>query len=67
MRGRHLTAKEVWMHPLRALDHYLDQLSPAMIVVGALLGVILVGGIDFLTGYTVSVSLFYLAPVALAA
>ncbi len=55
------------MHPLRALDHYLDQLSPAMIVVGALLGVILVGGIDFLTGYTVSVSLFYLAPVALAA
>jgi diguanylate cyclase (GGDEF)-like protein len=34
---------------------------------GAALGVVVVGSLDYLTGYEISMSLFYLAPVSLAA
>lgn len=33
----------------------------------AMLGLLVVGGVDFITGFEISVSVFYLAPVALAA
>jgi diguanylate cyclase (GGDEF)-like protein len=55
------------MRPLRTLDQHLDRLPPAAVVALAAGGALLVGGIDYLTGYEVSVSLFYLGPVAAAA
>lgn len=55
------------MELLRALDHRVDRLSRAEILASAACGVLIVGGVDYLTGYEVSMSLFYLGPVALAA
>ena len=54
-------------HPLSALDRRVDRLTRAGTLALALSGVLVVGGIDYLTGYEVSMSLFYLGPVALAA
>jgi diguanylate cyclase (GGDEF)-like protein len=53
--------------PLRALDQCLGRLSRAGILALAAGGAVIVGGIDYLTGYEVSISLFYLGPVAVAA
>ena len=55
------------VHPLRALDQRLDCLSSAKVLALGLCGVLVVGSVDYLTGYEVSMSLFYLGPVALAA
>jgi len=55
------------MELLRTLDAQLARWGAAPILALAASGVALVGGVDFLTGYEVSVSIFYLGPVALAA
>jgi len=52
---------------LRALDARLDRLSRPAAVALAIGGVVVVAGVDLLTGYEVSLSLFYLAPVGMAA
>ncbi len=52
---------------LQTLAQHLDGLSAAQCVTLATLGVVVVGGADYLTGYEVSMSVFYLGPVALAA
>jgi diguanylate cyclase (GGDEF)-like protein len=44
-----------------------DRPSPASILILAACGVVLVGAVDYVTGYEVSTSLFYLGPVAVAA
>lgn len=58
--------RQTKMHVLRTLDQRLDRLNRAAILALAVCGVVIVGGVDYLTGYEVSLSLFYLAPVALA-
>ena len=55
------------MHPHRTLSLHLDRLTHAQILALAVCGVLIVGGVDYLTGYEVSMSLFYLGPVAVAA
>ncbi|WP_166253473.1 GGDEF domain-containing protein [Marinobacter salicampi] len=55
------------MRPLRTLDQYLGRLKPAGRLTVALLGVPVVGGLDYLTGNEISTSLLYLGPIALAA
>ena len=55
------------MRTLSVIDEYLDRLSPAKRVAVAACGVLIVGGLDYLTGYEVAMSLFYLGPVAIAA
>jgi len=55
------------MRGLRDLDLTLDRPSRAWIVALATCGVAIVGVIDYFTGYELSLSLFYLGPVALAA
>ncbi|MFO1316568.1 MAG: GGDEF domain-containing protein [Burkholderiales bacterium] len=52
---------------LDALDHWLARLSRTGIVAYAVCGVAAVAGIDLLTGYEVSMSLFYLVPVGMVA
>jgi len=54
------------MRQLEELDQRLGRFARATVLALATCGVIIVGGIDYLTGYEVSVSLFYLGPVALA-
>ena len=48
------------------LDQSPGRLASVGIIALAACGVVLVGGVDYFTGYEVSVSLFYLGPVALA-
>lgn len=48
-------------------DRFLDRIDHAGIVGLSVLGALLVGVTDYLAGYEVSMSLFYLGPVALAA
>jgi diguanylate cyclase (GGDEF)-like protein len=55
------------MPPLRTLDQHLDRLTRPKILVLAACGVLIVGGVDYVTGYEVGMSLFYLGPVAIAA
>jgi diguanylate cyclase (GGDEF)-like protein len=55
------------MHPLRTFDRHLDRLARAEILALAGCGILIVGGVDYLTGYEVAMSLFYLGPVAVAA
>lgn len=55
------------MRPLQSLDVRLERLAPAYVVTLAVFGVLVVGAIDYLTGYEVSVSLLYLGPVTVAA
>lgn len=54
------------MRVLRDLDESLDRLTRAKIISLAACGVAVVGAVDFFTGYELSLSLFYLGPVALA-
>lgn len=54
-------------HSLRILERQLDRLAGGQLLTLAACGVLIVGGVDYLTGYDVSMSVFYLAPVALAA
>jgi diguanylate cyclase (GGDEF)-like protein len=54
-------------HSLRNLERRLDHLAGGPLLALAACGVLVVGGVDYLTGYDVSMSVFYLAPVALAA
>ncbi len=54
------------MSRLSALDRKINALRMMLAVSIALLGVAAVGGLDFLTGYELSFSLFYLAPVSFA-
>ncbi len=56
--------------PVRCLasaDRFLDRLGRGRIVGLSVVGALLVGAADYFTGYEVSMSLFYLGPVALAA
>ena len=55
------------MRILHALNHWLDDRAPPVVLALAGLGVLVVEGIDYLTGYEVSLSLLYLGPIALAA
>jgi diguanylate cyclase (GGDEF)-like protein len=55
------------MQPLRTLDQHLDRLTRTKVSALAACGVLFVGTVDYLTGYEVSMSLFYLGPVAAAA
>ncbi len=48
------------------VDRYLERSSTPAIVAVALFGVALIGLVDYLTGYEISMSVFYLGPVILA-
>jgi len=50
-----------------SVDRRLARLHPVWVSIVALLGVLGVGSIDYLTGYEISLSILYLAPVAFAA
>jgi diguanylate cyclase (GGDEF)-like protein len=50
-----------------AMDRFLTRLAPMQVLAIASAGVALVGLMDYATGYEISFSLFYLAPVALTA
>jgi diguanylate cyclase (GGDEF)-like protein len=50
-----------------SLDQRLESIPSRAIFAAALVGVALIGLVDFLTGYEVSMSVFYLGPVILAA
>lgn len=50
----------------RFVDEYLERRTRAELIVLAALGIVLVGGVDYLTGHEMSMSLFYLGPVATA-
>lgn len=52
---------------LRALDQILDRLKPGMVLALSGSSVVIVERIDYFTGFEVSMSLFYLGPIALAA
>ena len=54
-------------HWLRNVERRLDRLAGGQLLTLAACGVLIVGGVDYLTGYDVSMSVFYLAPGALAA
>ncbi|EXI81846.1 MAG: putative diguanylate cyclase YcdT [Candidatus Accumulibacter appositus] len=51
---------------LAAADRFLNRFGRHGIVGLSLVGALLVGALDYLTGYEISMSLFYLGPVALA-
>ena len=53
-------------HALYTLDQRLGGYNRAVILTLAACGVVVVGGVDYLTGYEISLSLLYLGPVALA-
>ncbi|HTS55350.1 MAG TPA: GGDEF domain-containing protein [Burkholderiales bacterium] len=55
------------MRAFAGLHRYLAGLTRARILAVAGCGVSIVGYVDYLTGYEVSVSIFYLGPVAVAA
>lgn len=55
------------MRFLTNLDLQLSRLSPRLVLVWSCLAVFVVEGIDYVTGYEVSLSLLYLAPIGLAA
>jgi diguanylate cyclase (GGDEF)-like protein len=55
------------IHPLSAIDQKLSRLPRGAIPALTVCGVLIVGTIDYLTGYEASVSLFYLVPVAVGA
>jgi diguanylate cyclase (GGDEF)-like protein len=54
------------MAALRTIDRYLARLSPVGALAIATAGTLVVGVLDYLNGYEISFSLFYLAPVAMA-
>lgn len=51
---------------LKGLDQRMECRSPAEITIFSACGAMIIGGIDYLTGSEVSISLFYLLPVAAA-
>ena len=55
------------MSALSALDRFFARLDRAGILGLATAGVLIVGAVDYGTGYELSMSLFYLGPVAAAA
>lgn len=55
------------MDLFRIFDHHLDRLGSGRLLALAAGGVLLVGALDYSTGYELSMSVFYLGPVALAA
>lgn len=56
------------MHPLMTtLDLHLDRLTQAQLLALAVCGLFLVGMVDYLIGFELSVAVFYVAPVAIAA
>ena len=55
------------MHPLRTLDLHLDRLTEAKLFALAICGIFLVGMVDYLIGFELSVSVLYVGPVAIAA
>jgi len=55
------------MRLLAPLDRHLVRLTLPYIMTLAMSGVLIIGWLDYLIGYEVGVSLFYLGPVALAA
>ncbi len=52
---------------LAALDRRMEQLGRLQLLAVSACGVVFIGGIDYATGYEISMSLFYLAPVAIGA
>ena len=52
---------------LRAIDERLDRLGRAEVFALAVSGVLIVGGIDYVTGSEVSIGLLYLGPLAVGA
>lgn len=52
---------------LKVLDQHMEDRARAEVMALALGGVLLIGGIDYLTGFEISVSLLYLGPVAATA
>lgn len=55
------------MRFLTNVDLQLSRLSPRLVLIWSCLAVFVVEGIDYVTGYEVSLSLLYLAPIGLAA
>ena len=55
------------MNLLRIFDQRLDQLGGSKLLALATCGTLLIGWLDYSTGYELSMSVFYLGPVALAA
>jgi hypothetical protein len=51
---------------MRSIQTYLSKRSPAFIAAIAIVGVLLLGGIDFVSGYEISFSIFYLGPIMFA-
>jgi len=51
---------------LEAIDHRLSGWHRALVLASAGIGVLVVGLLDYLTGYELSFSIFYLIPVSLA-
>ncbi len=54
-------------HPRITLDRCINRLHRTAAVALAVCGVLMVGAADYLTGYEIALSLFYLGPVALTA
>lgn len=55
------------MDLLRAFDQRFERLTRPAILAFAACGVLTVGSVDYFSGYEISMSLFYLGPVAVAA
>jgi len=58
---------ETMMRLLPSLDRYLGRLSFAQVLVLVVCGTLTLGVVDYLVGYELGMSLFYLGPVAVAA
>lgn len=54
-------------HPITTFSRSIDRLSSPQAVAVGVFGALVVGEIDYLTGYEIGVGLFYLAPVAVTA
>lgn len=65
-QGRDSRAGQPARLALAAVDRFLSPLSPAGVLAVALVALLLVAAADYATGYEVSLSVFYLLPVAIA-
>jgi diguanylate cyclase (GGDEF)-like protein len=54
-------------HSLKALNQWLEGRARGEILTFAVCGILIIGAIDYVTGFELSMSLFYLGPVAAAA
>lgn len=50
---------------MRSVQAYFNKRSPAFITLVGIVGVLVLGGIDFVSGYEISFSIFYLGPIVL--